>query len=390
MKTYNFDEIIPRRHTDCVKHDALQLFFGRDDLTPMWVADMDFRTPDFIMEALRNRCAHEVLGYAIPPESYWQAVRQWLSRHYLVECSKEELHFIPGIVAGISFVLQAMTQPGDGILVTTPVYPPFLNLPQGGGRQLVCSPLKIVDGRFAIDFEDFEWRARQCRWLILSNPHNPGGTVWGKETLQRVAEICYRNNVNVIADEIHADMTLPPHRHVSFSTVSPHAKEISVTFMAPSKTFNMAGLGSSVCYCGSEPLRKRFFGYLDTYEVAGGNIFAYVGAEAAFSHGEEWLSQLLGYLDGNVEFLRSYLHTHLPQVKAVLPEASYLAWLDFGPLGYSHEELKDRLLSRAHVALNDGTTFGGNDYRCCFRINLGCPRATLHDVLDRIADSMRG
>ena len=278
-----------------------------------------------------------------------------------------------------------MTQPGDGILVTTPVYPPFLNLPQGGGRRLVCSPLKIENGRFAIDFEDLEWRARQCRWMILSNPHNPGGTVWGEDVLRRVAEICYRNNVNVISDEIHADMTLPPHRHVSFSTVSQQAKDISITFIAPSKTFNMAGLGSSVCYCGNERLRQRFFGYLDTYEVAGGNIFAFVGAEAAFKHGEEWLVQMLQYLDGNVEFLRRYLRERMPQVKAILPEASYLAWLDFGDMGLAHEELKDRLINRARVALNDGTTFGGNDYRCCFRINLGCPRATLADVLDRIA-----
>ena len=388
MKQYLFDEIISRKGTDCVKHDALQQFFGHDDLLPMWVADMDFRTPDFVMDALRQRCAHEVLGYAFPPESYWRTMCQWLKNHYDVDCRSEELHFIPGIVAGISFVLQAMTQPGDGILVTTPVYPPFLNLPQNGGRHLVCSPLKIVDGRFSIDFEDLEWRAHQCRWLILSNPHNPGGTVWGKEVLERVAEICYRNNVNVISDEIHADMTLPGHRHVSFSTVSQHARDISITFIAPSKTFNMAGLGSSVCYCPNEALRKRFFGYLDGYEVAGGNIFAYVGAEAAFGKGEEWLKQLLAYLEGNVAFLRDFLARRLPKVKAVLPEASYLAWLDFSDMGLTHDELKDRFINRARVAMNDGTTFGGSDYRCRFRLNVGCPQSVLDDCLERIAAAL--
>lgn len=388
MQQYNFDEIIARKGTGCVKHDALEFFFGRDDLMPMWVADMDFRTPDFVMEALRRRLDHEVLGYAIAEEGYWQAVRQWLKAHYSIDCGREELHFIPGIVAGISFVMQAMTQPGEGMLVTTPVYPPFLDLPQNGHRQLVCSPLQIVDGRFAIDFEDLEWRARQCRWMILSNPHNPGGTVWGEEVLRKVADICYRNNVNVISDEIHADMTLPGHSHVSFSTVSQHAKDISITFMAPSKTFNMAGLGSSVCYCPNESLRGRFFGYLDGYEVAGGNIFAYVGAEAAFAHGEEWLRQLLAYLEGNVAFLRDYLQTRMPAVKAVLPEASYLAWLDFTALGKSHDEVKDALINRARVALNDGTTFGGNHYRCCFRINLGCPRAVLAECLDRICAAL--
>lgn len=381
----DFDEIIPRKGTNCVKHDALQQFFGSDDLLPMWVADMDFRSPDFVMEALRRRCEHEVLGYPTAPDSYWHAVIDWLRRHYHITALRDELHFIPGIVAGIAFVLQAMTHPGDGILVTTPVYPPFLTLPKNGQRQPVCSPLKVVDGRFAIDFDDFEWRARQSRWLVLSNPHNPGGTVWDKETLSRIADICYRNNVNVISDEIHADMTLPPHQHTSFSTVSDNARNISITFIAPSKTFNIAGLGSSVCYCPNEQLRQRFFGYLDGYGLAGGDIFAYVGAEAAYSHGEEWLQQLLAYLKGNVECLRTFLAERLPQVKAVLPEASYLAWLDFSAMGLDHEEIRNRLLQRAHVALNDGTTFGGNDYRGCFRINLGCPRATLLEALERIA-----
>ena len=382
---YNFDEIISRKGTDCVKHDALKQFFGSDDLLPMWVADMDFRSPDFVMEALRRRCEHEVLGYAIPSEGYWNAVSGWLQRHYHIAASREELHFIPGIVAGIAFVIMAMTNPGDGIMVTTPVYPPFLNLPQNNHRQLVCSPLKIEDGRFAIDFEDMEWRARQCRWLILSNPHNPGGTVWDEETLRRVADICYRNNVSVISDEIHADMVLPGHRHVSFSTVNDNARNISITFIAPSKTFNIAGLGSSVCYCPNEHLRQRFFGYLNSYEVANGYIFAFVGAEAAYSKGEEWLHQMLEYLQGNVECLRSFLAERLPQVKAILPEASYLAWLDFSAMGLEHEVIKERFINQAHIALNDGTTFGGKDYRCCFRINLGCPRATLMEALGRMA-----
>ena len=247
---YNFDEIIPRKGTNCVKHDALLHFFGTDDLLPMWVADMDFRSPDFVIDALRKRCDHEVLGYATAPDSYWEAVTNWLQNHFHITADRHELHFIPGIVAGIAFVLQAMTHPGDGILVTTPVYPPFLDLPQNSLRQLVCSPLKVVDGRFCIDFDDLEWRAHQCRWLILSNPHNPGGTVWDRDTLARIADICYRNNVNVIADEIHADLTLPGHNHTSFSTVSDNARDISITFIAPSKTFNIAG---SAARCAIAP-----------------------------------------------------------------------------------------------------------------------------------------
>ena len=389
MKQYNFDETIERRGTDCFKWDALQTFYGRGDVTPMWVADMDFRSPDFVMEAIRKRCEHEVLGYTMPSNSYWQAVTEWLQKHYHIQTTKDSLHFIPGIVAGISYALLCLTQPGDKVLVTTPVYPPFLNLPKESGRTLVCSPLKITNGRFEIDFEDFEHKVDGCKLFIMSNPHNPAGTVWGTEVLRRLADICKRHNVIVISDEIHADLTLPGHKHVSYSTVSESAARHSITFMAPSKTFNIAGLGSSVCCITDATLRKRFFGWLDALGVAGGNIFAFTAAEAAFAHGEEWLQQMLEYLNENVQALYNFLKERMPKVKAVLPEASYLAWLDFSDYGFSHKELADRLLNEAKVALNDGTTFGGDAYQCCVRLNLGCPRKMLLDALERIAEAIR-
>ena len=389
---YNFDEIIERRGTDCFKWDALKTFFGREDVTPMWVADMDFRSPDFVMEAIRKRCEHEVLGYTMPSKGYWQAVTSWLEKHYNIKTTKENLHFIPGIVAGISYALLCLTQPGDKVLVTTPVYPPFLNLPKDSGRTMVCSPLKVVrtgtsalPGRFEIDFDDFECKAEGCKIFIMSNPHNPAGTVWGAEVLRKIADICERHHVIVISDEIHADLTLPGHTHVSYSSVS----NKGITFMAPSKTFNIAGLGSSVCYIADETLRKRFFGWLDALGVAGGNIFAFTAAEAAFAHGEEWLNQMLHYLSENVKTLEQFLKEHMPKVKAVLPEASYLAWLNFSNYGYSHKELADKLLNEAKVALNDGTTFGGKDYECCFRLNLGCPKSMLLDALERIAAAIK-
>ena len=386
---YDFNEIIERRGTDCFKWDALKAMYGHEDVTPMWVADMDFRSPDFVMEAIRRRCEHEVLGYTMPSEGYWQAVTSWLEKHYNIQTTKENLHFIPGIVAGISYALLCLTQPGDKVLVTTPVYPPFLNLPKESGRTLVCSPLKITNGRFEIDFEDFERKIEDCKLFIMSNPHNPAGTVWGTEVLRRIANICERHNVIVISDEIHADLTLPGHHHVSYSTVSPEATRHSITFMAPSKTFNIAGLGSSVCYIANPDLRKRFFGWLDALGVAGGNIFAFTAAEAAFAHGEEWLNQMLEYLSENVKTLEQFLTERMPKVKAVLPEASYLAWLDFSDYGLTHEQLKDKLLNEAKVALNDGTSFGGKDYECCFRLNLGCPKSMLLDALERIAAAIR-
>ena len=381
---YNFDEIIDRRGTDCFKWDALQAMYGRGDVTPMWVADMDFRSPDFVMEAIRHRCEHEVLGYTMPSEGYWQAVTMWLEKHYNIQATKQELHFIPGIVAGIAYALLCLTQPGDRVLVTTPVYPPFLNLPKDSGRTLVCSPLRITNGRFEIDFDDFERKAERCKVFIMSNPHNPAGTVWGTEVLTKIADICEKHNVLVISDEIHADLTLPGHQHVSYGTVSSKG----ITFMAPSKTFNIAGLGSSVCYIVDEALRKRFFGWLDALGVAGGNIFAFTAAEAAFAQGGEWLRQMLEYLSENVKTLDRFLQERMPKVKVVLPEASYLAWLDFSGYGLTHEQLKQKLLNEAKVALNDGTTFGGGKYECCFRLNLGCPRSILIDALSKIADSI--
>ena len=384
MKQYNFDEIIERRGTDCFKWDAPTKEYGRDDLLPMWVADMDFRSPDFVMEAIRKRCDHEVVGYTMPSDGYWQAVTTWLQKHYNIQANKDELHFIPGIVAGIAYAILCLTQPGDRVLVATPVYPPFLNLPKESGRELVCSQLKIENGRFSIDFDDFERKAEGCKLLILSNPHNPAGTVWGKEVLKKIADICECNGLLVISDEIHADLALPPYKHVSYSTVSETAAHHSLTFMAPSKTFNIAGLGSSICYIANPDLRHRFFGWLDGLGVAGGNIFAFIAAEAAFAHGEEWLQQMLEYLNGNVQTLDEFLHTRMPNVKVVLPEASYLAWLDFSAYGMTHEQLKDKLINEAKVVLNDGTTFGGKQYEHCFRMNLGCPRSTLTDCLERI------
>ena len=386
---YNFDELIDRKKSNCVKHDGLDKWYGRSDLLPMWVADMDFRTPDFVMEAIRKRCEHEVLGYAIAGDSYYEAVHDWLKSHYHIVASHEELHFIPGIVAGIAFALQAFTAPGDKILLLNPVYPPFINLPQVEARQLSCSHLRVEKGRFAIDFEDFEQKAKGCKMMILSNPHNPGGTIWSVDDLRTIATICHRHNIFVVADEIHADLTLPGYHHTSYATVSEEAKFHSITFMAPSKTFNIAGLGSSIAYLPNPILRKRLFHYLDGYEIANGNIFAFVGAEAAFRHGEEWLRQLKNYLAGNVALLQSHLRHFLPQVDPILPEASFLPWLDFSHFGWNHEELSSRFINNAKIALNDGTTFGGDNYRCCFRLNIGCPRATLQEALNRITKALQ-
>ena len=383
MKVYDFDTIPARRGTYCVKHDMTPEVFGTDDLLPMWVADMDFKTPDFILDAIRERCEHEVLGYTFAPDGYKMAVLNWFQKRYGIATKWNRMHFIPGIVQGIAFVLQTFTVPGDKVLITTPVYPPFLNVPHRTGRVFVSSPLKTVDGRFTFDFEDLERKAEGCKVMILSNPHNPGGTVWTKEELARVADICLRKGVLVISDEIHADLSYRRSQHTSFSTVSEAAKCNSITFFAPSKTFNMAGIASSVCYVPDPEIRKTFFGFLDGNELSLGNIFAYHATEAAFAHGGEWLRQLLTYLQGNIEAAEQYLEEHCPEVTFMRPEASFLLWMDFRAWHLPQKELVRKLVYDAKVGLNNGTDFGpeGEGF---MRMNIGTNRETVLEGLRRI------
>jgi cystathionine beta-lyase len=294
------------------------------------------------------------------------------------------MHFIPGIVQGIAFVLQTFTVPGDKVLITTPVYPPFINVPHRTGRVFVSSPLKTENGRFTFDYEDLERKAEGCKVMIMSNPHNPGGTVWTKEELAQVADICLRKHVLVISDEIHADLTYPEHHHTSFTTVSEAAECNSITFFAPSKTFNMAGIASSVCYVPDPEIRKRFFAFLDGNELSLGNIFAYHATEAAFAHGGEWLRQLLAYLQGNIDAAEQYLREHCPEITFMRPQASFLLWMDFRAWNLPQKELVHKLIYEAKVGLNNGVDFGpeGEGF---MRMNIGTNRETVLEGLRRIS-----
>ncbi len=384
MIYYDFDQIVDRKGSNCVKYDMLNEFFGVDDILPMWVADMDFKTPDFIIDAIRKRCEHEVLGYTFSPESYKMAVLNWFHKHYGVNSRWNKMHFIPGVVQGIAFALQAFTERGDRVLVTTPVYPPFLNVPHRTGRFFVSSPLKTVNGRFQFDYEDIEQKSKSCKLMILCNPHNPGGTVWTKDELISIAEICYRNNVIVVSDEIHADLTFPEFKHTTFSTVSMEAYNNSITFFAPSKTFNMAGLASSVCYVPNPEIRKKFFAYLDSNELSLGNIFGYYAAEAAFSKGEDWLKQLLSYLSKNIDTAEVFVRENMPELTMMRPQASFLLWIDFNAWNIPHKELVRRLVKDAKIGLNSGVDYGPEGYGF-MRMNIGTNRVTVIEGLRRIA-----
>lgn len=387
--TYNFDELIDRRHTGSVKWDGMKNAFGRDDLTAMWVADMDFRTPPFVMDALRQRLEHEVLGYAMPCEGWDTTICHWLQKRHQWEVRPDWLTFVPGIVRGQAFALLCFTNPGDRVLVMTPVYHPFFLVTERLKREAVRSPLDLRDGHYHIDFDCLRHDLQGCKALVLCNPHNPGGRVWTVDELRRIAELCQESGTLVISDEIHADLTLPPYKHHPFATVSPAAASNSVTFMAPSKTFNMPGVQSSFAIVPDDTLRARFQQFMEAGEFCEGHLFAYIGCKAAFEHGEEWLNQLLAYIQGNIDFTESYLRQHIPAIGMIRPQASFLVFLDCRQLGLEQEALERLFADKARLALNTGTTFG-EPGRGFMRLNVGCPRAALKQALDQLAEAVNG
>ena len=387
-KKYDFDEILDRRGTGALKVDGLKERYGRDDLIPMWVADMDFRTPDFIMEAIRKRCEHEVLGYSINSEKYVPSIINWLKRKHNWEVNSETLSFIPGIVKGIAFAVMHFTNPEDKIIIQPPVYSPFHLIPQMQQRKLLLNPLKLENGVYKMDLEHLKKNLdKDCKMLILCNPHNPIGITWSKEVLEELAEICYDNNILVISDEIHSDMAIFGNKHTPFATVSDKAKENSITFMAPSKTFNMAGIVSSFAIIPNEKIRESFFNFLVSCELDCTHIFAPIATEAAYNNGDNWLKQMLEYVEQNILFVDEYLKKNIPQIKAHIPQASFLIWLDCRELKLSQQELVNSFINKAGLALNNGETFGeeGIGY---MRMNIGCSRKTLENALDRLKNEL--
>ena len=384
---YNFDQIIDRRGTDALKIDAVPAIWGRDDLMPLWVADMDFATPPFIMEAMRRRLDHEVIGYTVRTPQWASSIVAWQQSRYGWEIQPEWLNFVPGIVPGIAFVISCFTEPGDAILIQPPVYHPYIHVPTNLGRTLRRNRLDLVDGQYQIDFERFERDVRGCKLFLLCHPHNPGGRVWSEEELRRIAEICHREGVIVVSDEIHADLTLPPYRHVPFAKVSAEAAECSITLMSPSKAFNMAGLTSSYSVISNEALREKFHRHLEHSELNLGHAIAFISVAAAYSNGTEWLDQMLAYAQGNIDYMEQYLATSLPQVGMIRPQASYLVFLDFRKLGLSQAELNKLIVDKARLALNDGAMFEGEGF---MRLNAASPRSVIEEAMRRLSEALQG
>jgi len=389
MDSKIFDKIIDRTGTDCLKHDRVKKEFGTTDLLPMWVADMDLASPDFILEAIKKRCNHGILGYTMIPRGWYESICSWLKRRHDWEIDGKELGFIPGIVSGIALAIQCFTKPGDKVLIQTPVYPPFMFLPRNNGRETEINQLVYNEGNYTIDFDDFEKKAASgCKMFILCSPHNPGGRVWTVNELERMAEICIRHGLIIVSDEIHADLTLPGFRHHPIASLNPEIASHVITLMAPSKTFNIPGLSSSFCVIHDMKLRKQFHDFLNLAELSSGNIFAITAAMAAYENGDIWLDLLTAYLLKNIQYVDSFLNENIPEISACLPQASFLIWLDCRKLNLSDAELHQFFIHRAKLGLNQGISFGpgGEGF---MRMNIGCPAETVRKAMDQLKTAVK-
>lgn len=388
---YDFDKIVDRTGSGDLKHEVLAERYGRADLLPLWVADMDFETPEFITDALRRRLEHSLFGYTVEPKDYWPTVQKWIKDHHGWDVKREWLSYIPGIVKGIGMVINVFTKPDEKVIIQPPVYHPFRLTPEGNGREVVYNPLKEnSDGSYSMDFDNLEEVADdKCKVLILSNPHNPAGIVWDKDTLARLAEFCYDHNILVISDEIHCDMALWENTHVPFATASDKAAQCSITFGAPSKTFNIAGIVSSYSIIPNDEIRNRFYTWLAANELNEAPMFSPIATIAAFRNGEQWRKAMLHYVEQNILFMEEYCKTHLPKIKPLRPEASFLVWLDCRALGLNHEQLIDLFVNKAHLALNDGEMFGKGGAGF-MRVNVGTPRAILTKALEQLTEAVAG
>jgi len=388
MSNRIFDEVIDRKNTDCLKWDYCKQRFGREDILPMWVADMDFKSPDLITEAIIERAKHGVFGYTEASEKLSNALIGWMKNRHNWQINGNWIVFSPGVVTSINTAILAYTKPGDKVLIQTPVYYPFYSCVKDNERELVTNPLKDNNGHYEIDFDDLEKKlADNVKLMIFCSPHNPIGRVWKLQELEEVLRLCKKYDIVIISDEIHSDLVFKGHKHIPISSLAGEAYKKCITLNSPTKTFNIAGLSISSAIIPDAELRRKFRFTLNKNGANMLNIFGLTAAEAAYSSCEKWLDDLLEYLESNLDTLVEYFETNIPQIKVIRPEATYLAWLDCNNLPVKPEKLKEFFVNEAGVGLNDGITFGveGSGFQ---RLNFACPRNVLLEGLEKIKNAV--
>jgi cystathionine beta-lyase len=383
---YNFDKVIDRKGTDSIKWS----FRNNDDSIALGWADMDFHTPQAVTDAVSQVAGFGLYGYVAPGPGWYDPFIMWCGRHYHWQVKEEWLSYTPGVISALGSAVRAFTQKGDQVIFQTPAFCLFTELTETNDREVVPNPLIYEDGKYTIDFEDLEAKAKKpkAKMLILCNPHNPTGRVFTKEELTRIGEICVRNNVIIASDEVHCDMVYKPHQHICIASISEAIAQNTITCLSPSKTFNMAGLQISVNVISTPQMREKYSKELVSRDSKRPNIFGMAAFRAAYESGEEWLEKLLAYIKGNLDYLTDYLEKNIPSLKVVRPEGTYLAWIDCTGLGLSGQALGDFFAKNANIFISSGIGFGveGTSF---IRVNLACPRSTIRETLDRMKKAIR-
>lgn len=383
---YNFDEIIDRRGTVCEKYDAVKNVFN-EDVLPLWIADTDFKTPDFIISALKARLEHEILGYSFRCKYYYEVVRSWLHRRNNWCVETEWLDFTPGVVCGLTLGINMFSNEGDKIVIQPPVYPPFARVIRNNNRVVVNNPLVETENGYDIDFADLDKKLVGAKLFILCNPQNPTGKVYSADELKKIGELCLKHGVYIMSDEIHSDIILDPTlKHTHIASISKEIADICLTFIAPSKTFNIAGLSTSVAIIPNKELHDRFLGHMNRIHIDQGNIFGAVALRAAYSLGDEWLDQCNEYLSANADYVIDFIKNNTPKIKCIKPNATFLLWIDLRGLGMTHSQICEFLCKEAKLGLNSGIDFGaeGNGF---MRLNIGTQKSVLQEAMKRLKDA---
>ncbi|MGQ1784830.1 MalY/PatB family protein [Saccharicrinis sp. GN24d3] len=382
---YNFNEIVPRKGTDAFKLELREMFFGANDVLPLWVADMDFKAPPAVVKAMQDRASHEIYGYTVRDKKFTGAICSWLRNQHQWNIEAEWIEFSPGVLPSIMVAIYEFSEPGDKVIIQTPVYPPFYSIVSENGRELVKNSLIETAGYYTMDFEALEEQASdpKTKIFVFSNPHNPVGRAWKRDELKRIADICIKHDVLIVSDEIHSDLCLFGNKHLVMADLFPGLGNRIITCMAPSKTFNVAGLSTAYAVISDKKLKDRFHKRLWAMQQHMGNLFGGIALEAAYNDGAEWLEALKKYLEENALMVRDFIQQNMPEVGFVVPEATYLLWFDFRKWGLSPSKLRNAMIEIGKVAMNDGVSFGaeGAGFQ---RMNIGSPKTTIKDGLQRI------